>query len=83
MNTHDEELRGMKCPRCDDIFFHQSQLNRHMLKHSDDVFYKCPFKECMGRKGFKSIYDYKMHKETHSGRKFACGEGDCKYVGTE
>ena len=81
MNTHDEELRGLKCARCDNIFFHRSQLNRHMLKHSDDVFYKCPFKECVGRKGFKSIYDYKMHKETHSGRTFACGDGDCKYVG--
>ena len=38
-----------------------------MLTHTQSVKYHCPSKDCVNRRGFKSLLDYRMDMDTHPG----------------
>ena len=78
---HVKGVKLLKCDQCDQKFLHESQRKRHMMTHTEEVKYKCPSKDCAKRKGFKSLSDYRMHMDTHSGETFPCKEQGCDYVG--
>ena len=78
---HVKGVKLLKCDQCDQTFLHESQRKRHMMTHSEEVKYHCPSKDCAKRKGFKSLSDYRMHMDTHSGETFPCKEDRCDYVG--
>ena len=78
---HVKGVKLLKCDQCDKTFLHESQRKRHMMTHTEEVKYHCPSKDCAKRKGFKSLSDYRMHMDTHSGETFPCKEKGCDYVG--
>ena len=78
---HVKGVKLLKCDQCDQTFLHESQRKRHMMTHSEEVKYHCPSKDFAKRKGFKSLSDYRMHMDTHSGETFPCKEDRCDYVG--
>ena len=78
---HVKGVKVLKCDQCDKTFLHESQRKRHMMMHTEEVKYHCPSKDCAKRKGFKSLSDYRMHMDTHSGETFPCKEKGCDYVG--
>ena len=78
---HVKRVKLLKCDQCDQTFLHESQRKRHMMTHTEEVKYHCPSKDCAKRKGFKSLYNYRMHMDTHSGETFPCKEKGCDYVG--
>ena len=78
---HVKGVKLLKCDQCDQTFLHESQRKRHMMTHMEEVKYHCPSKDCAKRKGFKSLSDYRMHMDTHSGETFPCKEDGCYYVG--
>ena len=78
---HVKGVKLLKCDQCDQTFLHESQRKRHMMTHSEEVKYHCLSKDCAKRKGFKSLSDYRMHMDTHSGETFPCKEDRCDYVG--
>ena len=78
---HIKGVKLLKCDESDKTFLHESQTKRHMMTHTEEVKYHCPSKDCAKRKGFKSISDYRMHMDTHSGETFPCKEKGCDYVG--
>ena len=78
---HVKGVKILKCDQCDKTFLHESQRKRHMMTHTEEVKYHCPSKDCAKRKGFKSLSDYRMHMDTHSGETFPCKEKGCDYVG--
>ena len=78
---HVKGVKLLKCDQCDQRFLHESQRKRHMMTHTEEVKYHCPSKDCAKRKGFKSLSDYRMHMDTHSGETFPCKEDGCDYVG--
>ena len=78
---HVKGVKLLKCDECDKTFLHESQRKRHMMTHTEEVKYHCLSKDCAKRKGFKSISDYRMHMDTHSGETFPCKEKGCDYVG--
>ena len=78
---HVKGVKLLKCDQCDKTFLHESQRKRHMMMHTEEVKYHCPLKDCAKRKGFKSLSDYRMHMDTHSGETFPCKEKGCNYIG--
>ena len=78
---HVKGVKILKCDECDKTFLRESQRKRHMMTHTEEVKYHCPSKDCAKRKGFKSLSDYRMHMDTHSGETFPCKEKGCDYVG--
>ena len=49
------------------------------MTHTEEVKYHCPSKDFAKRKGFKSLSNYRMHMDTHSGETFPCKEKGCDY----
>ena len=78
---HIKGVKLLKCNQCDQTFLHEIQRKRHMMTHTEEVKYHCLSKDCAKRKGFKSLSDYRMHMDTHSGETFPCKEKGCDYVG--
>ena len=78
---HVKGVKLLKCDQCDQTFLHESQRKRHMMTHTEEFKYHCSSKDCAKRKGFKSLSDYRMHMDTHSGETFPCKEQGCDYVG--
>ena len=62
------KIKKHKCPKCEDKFVTQGDLNLHMArKHSDKRNYICDFKGC--GKAFKTQSDLSNHKKSHSDKK--------------
>ena len=78
---HVKGVMLLKCDQCDKTFLHECQRKRHMMMHTEEIKYHCPSKDCAKRKGFKSLSDYRMHMDTHSGETFPCKEKGYDYVG--
>ena len=78
---HVKGMKLLKCDQCDKTFLHKSQRKRHMMMHTEEVKYHCPSKDCAKRKGYKSLSNYRMHMDTHSGETFPCKEKGYDYVG--
>lgn len=64
-----------KCSKCGDKFPFQSQLDDHLIKHSDKRVHKC--NTCT--KKFKNASSLRKHAMVHDGQKHACKHKKCDY----
>ena len=73
---HSEDKHHV-CKTCKEIFFFESELRSHRVKHRKDNSFFCMYTGC--GKTFRRKSDLNAHVETHTGKIWYCDYEGCDY----